>query len=187
MSPAPDRVEAARSKRLRIICAQFDDVFLTPHFRHLCSLESVGSGLTASLAMVVAFSLRKFSSFFSLSELVLFSRCSRFYHRKSWNYWSASALCPPCAYLEKLSKPSTVVSLSRLRHHNSDHMTSVQTAHLSSFYFHFLTLISPQVFPQEEPRFFICLNSDHMACFHRLTRGCLPISSSPCPLQLMTL
>lgn len=91
------------------------------------------------------------------------------------------SLCPPCAYLEKLSKPSTVVSLSRLRHHNSGHMTSVQTVHLSSLHSHFLA--PHRLFPRKNPVFHLSKLSDHRACFHRSTVGCLPISSRPCPLQ----
>lgn len=86
-------------------------------------------------------------------------------------------------YVEKLSKPYTVFSISRLRYHNSNHMTSVQTVHLSPFYSHFLALSQRPGFSS----FSHCLTAWPVSPLHtRLPPHVLQSLSSPVKTDVST-
>lgn len=126
-----------------------------------------------------------------------------FYYQKTWHSWSASSLYQPHTYLGKLSKLYTILSFPRLRYHNSDHMASIQTIHLSSFCFPFSGSLpfSHMLFERRNPNWisfplFLFLNiipksfiflklCDCIVCPHPSLPGWLSMSSHPSPYQLL--
>lgn len=134
-----------RAEELKVMWAWLNEyihnpinVFLTAHFRHTCHWI-LWAEFRTSPAILAEPSIIWNSVLFSASLNLFYSSSRRlflpppqFYDQKTWNNWSASPLCQPYAYLEKLSKLYTVLSFPGWRYHNSDPVASVETVHLSS-------------------------------------------------------